>query len=367
MVIMMITKKLAMFLITFFLISIITLYSIKPILPNSLENIFVKQIFFYLISFIIFFIFKNNRFIIKNITFFYIISIVLLTLLLFFAQPINNSKSWFFIPLIGTFQPSEFVKIILVIMTSVILTSKTQYKLLKVLIIFLIPAVLTFLEPDTGLVIIYAVGVFSSLFCYFKKNNYLLFFIIVLIIIIGLTIFLYFNNQEFLIDLFGNSFITRINRILNWQNQEGYQLNNALIAMGSNGKNLNFGNISTYFPEAHTDFIFASFASSFGYYFSLLFIIIIVLFDFYLLKIAKKEKNKTNKIMIVGFTSMIIYQQIQNIGMNIGLLPITGITFPFISYGGSSLISFAIILTIIKNCKEKRNKIPSYALKPFKI
>ena len=363
----MVAKKLSLFLITFFIISVITLYSIRTILPINLENIFIKQILFYLIGFVIFFSFKNNRFIIKNIAIIYIISIIMLTLLLFFADPINNSRSWFTIPFIGGFQPSEFVKIILVIFSSVILTSKTKYKLLKVLIIFLIPSILTFLEPDTGLVIIYAIGVFSSLFCYFKKNNYLLFFIIILVILIGAFIFLYFNNQTFLIKIFGSSAITRINRILNWQNQEGYQLNNALIAMGSSGKNINFKNIPSYFPEAHTDFIFASFASSFGYYFSVLFIIIIIIFDFYSLKIAKNEENKTNKIMIIGFTSMIIYQQIQNVGMNLGLLPITGITLPFISYGGSSLISYIITLTIIKNCKKKRNKIPSYSLSPFKI
>ena len=353
----MLKRKLSFFLILLAFISIITLYSARSILPSNLDNIFLKQIFFYGISFVIFFSLKSNKIIFKYITFFYVFSIILLLSLLLFTNPINNAKCWFIIPFLGTIQPSEFVKVILIVYTAIILTKKTKLKFLKVLIIFLIPALLTYLEPDTGLVIIYTVGVLGSLFCYSKKYNYLIIISLFLLIALGTILFLYYNNQEILINIFGNSIFLRINRIINWKNQDGYQLNNALIAMGSNGMNFSFNNINTYFPEAQTDFIFASFAASFGYFLTICLLVILLLFDLYLFNIAKNEKNETNKIMIVGFISMIIYQQIQNVGMNIGILPITGITLPFISYGGSSLISYALILTIIKNTKEKRNKI----------
>ena len=341
-----------LFLILFAFISIITLYSARSILPNGLDNIYIKQIFFYILSFIIFNSLKSNKLFFKYITFWYVFSIILLASLLLFTKPINNSKCWFIIPYFGTIQPSEFVKIILIIYTSIILTKNTKYKFIKILIIFLIPTILTYLEPDTGLVIIYTIGILGSLFCYVKKPKYLFFLILIILIFISSILFLYYNNQDLLINLFGNSIFSKINRIINWKNQDGYQLNNALISIGSIGNNISFNNIDNYFPESHTDFIFASFASSFGYSLTIIFLLIILIFDLFLFNIAKNEKNETNKIMIVGFISMIVYQQIQNICMNIGLLPITGITLPFISYGGSSLISYAIVLAIIKNTKK---------------
>jgi len=354
MVIYMIAKKMNFFLIIFAFISIITLYSARSILPSNLDNIYVKQTIIYLIGLIIFFLLKSNKLFFEYITIEYVISCFFLLALLIFTTPINNAKCWFTIPLIGTIQPSEFVKIFLIIFLATILTKETKYKWFKILIAFIIPAILTYLEPDTGLVIIYIIGTLTMILCYLKKYKYLIIPIIILLII-GLTaIFLYQYKSELLLSILGDSFLVRINRIINWQNQDGYQLNNALTAIGANGVNISFDKINTYFPEAHTDFIFATIASSFGYFFTIIFLIIILLFDLFLLNISLKEKNKTNKLIIIGFVSMIIYEQIQHIGMNIGLLPITGITLPFISYGGSSLTSSILMLTIIKNMQQKK-------------
>lgn len=343
----MIKKKISCFLIAFFLISIITLYSTRSILPSNLDNIYIKQCIIYLVGFFIFYAFKNNKLIFENITIFYVLSCFLLLALLLFTEPLNNAKCWFTIYPIGTFQPSEFVKIFIIIMTSFILAKNKKYKYLKILIVFLIPSILTFLEPDTGLVIIYAIGTMSIVITYLKKYRYLLIPILVLSIIGVILI----NNQELLANIFS---ISRIERIINWHNQDGYQINNALTAIGTTGINMSFNKINTYFPECYTDFIFAAFASSFGYPLTIIFLLLILYFDLFLFSLAKNEKNKANKLIIIGFTSMILYEQIQNIGMNIGLLPITGITLPFISYGGSSLISSVLMLTIIKNMQEKK-------------
>ena len=351
----MVAKKFGFFIYIFAFISIITLYSTRSILSSNLDNIYLKQIIFYTIGLLVFFLMKNNKLIFKYITIIYIVSCVLLFSLLIFAAPVNNAKCWFIIPFLGTFQPSEFVKVILVIMTATILTKNIKYKFIIAFIIFLIPTVLTFLEPDTGLVIIYSVSFLSIISCYLKKSRYLIFIFIIILTCGILFFYLYQNKQEFLMNILGDSFLNRVDRIINWKNQDGYQLSNALIAIGSSGFSLSFNRINTYFPEAYTDFIFASFASSFGYFFTIIFLVIIIHFDLFLFDLAKSEKNIKNKLIIIGFTSIIIYEQIQNIGMNIGLLPITGITLPFISYGGSSLISNILMLTIIKNCKKKRN------------
>ena len=347
-------KKINYFLIAFSFISVITLYSTRSILPSNLDNIYIKQSIIYLIGFVLFYMIKSNKLFFKYITHIYAISCFLLLCLLIFTDPINNAKCWFTIYKFGTFQPSEFVKVILIIISATILTNNSKYKWLKLFFVFFVPALLTYLEPDTGLVIIYAVGVFAMIICYLKKYRYLIIPFLIIAAVIILIMVLYKTNQELLLKVFSNSFIARIDRIVNWENQDGYQLNNALIAIGSNGINMSFNKINTYFPEAYTDFIFASFASSFGYIITLIFLVFILYFDIFLFDLAKKEKNRTNKLIIIGFASIILYQQIQSIGMNIGLIPITGITLPFVSYGGSSLISSILMLTIIKNMQEKK-------------
>ena len=104
-----------------------------------------------------------------------------------------------------------------------------------------------------------------------------------------------------------------------------------------------------YFPEPQTDFIFAVYANNFGFTGSLFLIILITIFDIKLINIAIKNSSLINKYIISGIVGMLIYQQLQNIGMTLGLMPITGITLPFISYGGSSLLSYMIMMGIIFN------------------
>lgn len=101
----------------------------------------------------------------------------------------------------------------------------------------------------------------------------------------------------------------------------------------------------------------AVYASNFGYIGSIILLALLLCLDLKLINIAMKATNNINKYIISGCVAMLIYQQVQNIGMTFGLLPITGITLPFISYGGSSLLSYMIMLGIIFNIssEEKRN------------
>ena len=89
---------------------------------------------------------------------------------------------------------------------------------------------------------------------------------------------------------------------------------------------------------------------------SLLFLILVFYFDFLLITLAKNCKNTTNQYMVIGIFGMLLYQQVQNIGMTLGILPITGITLPFISYGGSSLLSYMMILGIVLNIYSSNHK-----------
>lgn len=356
-----IDKWLLIIVILFSIISVLTIGSAQILINKT--DLMSKQMMWYGIGFILIFIVMRikNDFFIKHTWIFYIIGIVLLGLLLIFGTPMNNAKCWFTIPGIGTFQPSEFVKIILIItLASMINKFNTEYKnprcrdefifIIKVVFIILIPSILTFLQPDTGVVLIYLLITFIMLFISGIRFRWFVLAITILIVSVGSIVTIYFTNKEMFIKTFGTSFFLRVDRLLDWSNNSGYQLENGLAAIGSGGMTgYGLNNTPIYFPEPQTDFIFAVYASNFGFIGSTILIILIALFDIKLILLALKTKKNINKYIISGILGMLIYQQVQNIGMTIGLLPITGITLPFISYGGSSLLSYMLMLGFIFN------------------
>ena len=173
---------------------------------------------------------------------------------------------------------------------------------------------------------------------------------LILFLSVGGVLLIYFASNNLFIKIFGSSFFLRVDRLLDWSNKSGYQLENGITAIGSGGLfGHGFNNTPIYFPEAQTDFIFAVFASNFGLIGSLLLLLLIAFFDIKLILTAMKSNSNINKYIISGIVGMLIYQQLQNIGMTFGLMPITGITLPFISYGGSSLLSYMIMIGIIFN------------------
>ena len=366
-------KWLIVTILFFCLISVLSIGSAQKLL--GVNDLLVRQVIWYLIGFVlIFFVMKiKNDFFIKYIWILYISGVLLLGLLLLFGTPVNNAKCWFSIPGIGTFQPSEFMKIILIItLSSMINKFNNDYDhpscldeflfIIKILFIVLIPSVLTFLQPDTGVVLIYLLITLIMLFISGIRLRWFILAFTVLGLAVGSVVFIYFYSQDMFIDIFGTSFFLRVDRLLDWSSSSGYQLQNGLSAIGSGGL-LGYGlnNTPIYFPEPQTDFIFAVYASNFGFIGSLFLIGLIAYFDIKLVILAIKTNNIINKYIISGIVGMLIYQQVQNIGMTIGLLPITGITLPFISYGGSSLLSYMLMLGFIYNIsneiiREEKNK-----------
>lgn len=346
----------------FFIISIISIKSAQNLL-DDVDNLMTKQILWYALGFglIVFIMFIDNHFLYKNAWILYILGCVSLILVLFFGADINNARCWFKIPGIGNIQPSEFMKIILIIVLGRMINSfKEKYNsptltqeflfLLKVMIVVLIPSILTFLEPDTGVVLIYLIITITMLFI--AGIRYRWFFILFGLIgtIITIILLTYFFNGDLFIKIFGSSFFLRVDRLLDWSSGSGYQLENGITAIGSGGL-FGYGINKTpiYFPEPQTDFIFAVFANNFGYIGVIGIIVLITFFDLRLIKLAIESPTNINKYIIGGIIGMLIYQQLQNIGMTLGLMPITGITLPFISYGGSSLLSYMLILGIVFN------------------
>lgn len=364
-----INNSLLISIILFMIISFITIYSSMLYLSSSLGNLALKQLTWYGIGFLfIIFIIDSKIDIKKYSLYFYLFNVFLLGLLLIIGQPINGSKCWFIVPGIGSFQPSEFMKIAIILLVSKIISNWTSnitsvsFKselclFIKIIFIMIPPILLTFLEPDTGAVIIYMVIIISMLWTSPVRKRW--FFIIFLISLTILSVFLYiyFFKQDLFFSIFGEDLYYRIDRVLDWKNGTGMQLENSLTAIGSSGfTGHGYRSTPIYFPESGTDFIFAVFSSNFGLIGSFLLVFLLVFFDRSLISIGKIANNTYDKYIISGTIGMLLYQQIQNIGMTLGMLPITGITLPFISYGGSSLLSYLLIIGIIFKIYNNRFK-----------
>lgn len=349
-------------IILFALISVTTIYSASELLPDYMHNLYLKQLIWYILGFGLAYIIMTigNKVLHNSAYILYIINVILLVLVLFFGKSVNNSKCWFDF---GFFllQPSEFMKVILILTLSKMINDynttyinpsiETEFKfLLKVMIVVFIPSILTFIEPDTGAVLIYLVTTIVMLFIGGIRKRWFVYAGGILVLFISLLFLIYFINDDLFIKIFGTSFFYRMDRIINWSSGNGSQLTNSLIAIGSAGiTGHGFNNTPIYFPELQTDFIYGVFASNYGLIGAIILIILFIYFDINLINCSYKVYDSTDKYTIIGITAMLVFQQVWSLSMTMGLLPIMGITLPFISYGGSSLLSYMFLLGIVFN------------------
>lgn len=352
------------------IISIISIYSALTYTSKSLGNLALKQAIWYMVGVgLVFVLVKlGNEYLYRHTWILYIIGNLLLVVLLLFGTPINNSKCWLIIPGIGSVQPSEFMKIfIMLVLASMIHNFRNKYKnpslweeflfIVKSFGVVLIPSILTFLEPDTGAVIIYFIIYIAMMFVSGIRIRWFVIAIILFGVGMGSFLGLYFFKEDIFIKIFGSSIYYRLERLFDWQTGSGLQLENALAAIGSSSLvGYGFNKTPIYFPESSTDFIFGVFASNFGFVGICLLLGIILYFDLSIIRLARRRINDTDKYILIGIVAMLLFQQVQNIGMTVGLVPITGITLPFISYGGSSLLSYMMIVGIILNISREREK-----------
>lgn len=288
---------------------------------------------------------------------------------------INGAISWYNIPGLGSLQPSEFMKIVLVIKTALIIHEHNENKtensyeediqlFIKVAKLCALPLILILLQPDTGLVLIIGISVVVMVLCSGIRKEWFLVFFTAIVIIVLLFLYLYFYQRDIL-----NIFLQdhQLSRFDGWFYPEesvledGHQLYTSLLALGSAGlTGVGLQPTTIQLSEANTDLIFVIFGQSFGLIGSLSLLSLCFALDYRIYRIIALSDNAIEKYMMCGFLGMIIYQQIQNIGMVVGLLPITGITLPFVSYGGSSLLSYFIALGFILNASSKAKKLSDY-------
>jgi rod shape determining protein RodA len=344
-------------IIILLIISLLDMYGASYI-SSLYKNALVKQTLWVLIGIIVFIIIYkiDMRILLKYSTHFYIIGIILLFLVLFFGKNVNGASSWF---KIGdfSFQPSELFKFFLLLNLSKIVSTHKKGSIIllfKIITLTFIPALLIFLEPDTGVVISYLVMMMGVLLESKVSKKHIGALVGITFLCSILFLGFYFIEKDLFIKIFGTSFFYRIDRLLTFKTGSSYQLNNALIGVGASSFfGLGLKSSKIYIPEVTTDFVFDLSILNFG----LIMGILIIIIYSYLLIVLYKEKERAHKYLTKTIISGIFYEMFFQVGehilMNLGLTPITGITLPFLSYGGSSLISyfmlFALILKITTN------------------
>lgn len=343
--------------IPLFILIIISLVNMK-IAGNTqkiYQTYFIKQSIWFLFGFIILLILKffKPKILFKYSLFFYLINILLLILVLFLGTNINGSRAWFNFGLFS-FQPSELMKFTLALYLSEKASHmpkgnfKNELKfIITTIFITLIPSLFVFLEPDTGAILIYLLILIGTIIIYRINIKWYILLLIILSIFLGTFFYLYYCNKDLLIKLIGTSFFYRVDRLLTFVNGDSFQLDRALISIGASSF---FGNNNyLYIPEAPTDFIIAFSISNFGIFGFLIIILCYLSLDLYFFYKLLKSKNIKSKMFLASYLCMFLFAQIENIGMNLGLLPIIGLPLPFLSYGGTNTIVYFLFLGVILN------------------
>ncbi len=355
-------------LIFFMCISILAIYNAQQLGQYPGQNFVLKQILFYgiAISFLAAIQFIDLEQLYKTSIYIYILGAFFVIALHFspesIAEPVNNAKSWFNnkIPFVSI-QPSEFTKITLIIfLAALIVKHKGKFEtstvwsdlwlILKIIIITIIPVAFILQQPDLGssLVFLFIAGVLIIL----SGVDWKILATLILggITAIALTLLLVINFPDVSKEVLGIK-PYQINRILTWFDptqqdpNDRYHIDLSLLTVGSGqlvGKGMNHAEVSL--PEAHTDFIFSIIGESFGFIGGAVVIFLFFLLLYRLVTLGMKVYpfSPFGSYICFGFMSLVLIHTFQNIGMTIGIMPITGIPLLFISYGGSTILSTII-------------------------
>ncbi|HAE91594.1 rod shape-determining protein RodA [Tissierella praeacuta] len=257
------------------------------------------------------------------------------------------------------FQPAEFVKIGLIISLAKFIDNNKEninepFTLLKILAFAFTPVILILLQPDAGTAMVFIFFIAAMLFIAGIRWRYIGYAFLIGILSLPVLWFKLSSYQK--------------DRIFNFLDPErdaantGYQAKFGKIAIGSGkvfGRGLFEGVLTgfNYVPEKQTDYIFSVVGEELGFLggFGLIFLYFILLNRF--IKIAKKSKDLFGSLMIIGFAAMFLFHIWENIGMTIGLMPITGIPLPFMSYGGTFQLSNMICIGIILSVSVHREEL----------
>ena len=336
-----------------------SLVSTSLLVSDKLETndyaFFLKHLSFVLLGIMIIFILSsiNKDKLFKISPLIFLLSLISLILVPIIGVEVNSAQRWIDLGILPRFQPIELVKPFLVIFISLILSNEKYNNIyIKYLVSFLITLIVALLlavQPDIG----------QTLLVFFSWS--------VLIFISGINIIFLLTSCLFLslVLFFSIKFIPKFeyikNRILSFFNSETGTHNaqsekaiESITSGGYFGKGLGEGTLKARVPEAHTDYIISIISEEFGVIAIILILLMFLIFIYSVLKKVNLENDERTKLILVGCVSLILVQAMIHIGVNIRLFPTTGMTLPFISYGGSSIISISILSGIILNLTKRK-------------
>ncbi|MBV5131633.1 FtsW/RodA/SpoVE family cell cycle protein, partial [Staphylococcus haemolyticus] len=333
-------------------------------------NFSIRQIIYYILGAIIALVImlispkkiRNNTYIL------YFIFCVLLIGLLILPETsitpiINGAKSWYsFGPV--SIQPSEFMKVILILALAKSVSNHNRFTFnksfqtdlvlfFKIIGISIVPMALILLQNDLGTTLVIC-AIIIGIMLVSGITWRILAPLFIVAFVFGGTIILAIIYKPTLIESLLGVKMYQMGRINSWLDPysysagDGYHLTESLKAIGSGqlfGKGFNHGEV--YIPENHTDFIFSVVGEEMGFIGAVVLLLIFLALIFHLIRLATKVESPFSKIFIIGYVSLLVFHILQNIGMTIQLLPITGIPLPFISYGGSSLWSLMVGIGVV--------------------
>ena len=316
---------------------------------------FFKHLFYIGIAifFVIFFssISQANLFKISIVLF--VICFIFLILVPVIGIEVKGSKRWLDFAFLPRFQPIELLKPFIIIMiASVLSTEKGKNIYYKYFLSFIVIVPIMFLlitQPDIGQTFLIFLTWLSLIFI---SGISLVVFFIFFGIILSLLLYLIFfiPKFEYIKDRI-ESFFNPVSGTHNFQSDKASE---AIINGGFFGKGIGEGILKNRVPEAHTDYIVAVISEEFG---AIIIIVLMMIFLFFIYQVFKKlyfEKSNKVRLVLVGSITIILLQALIHIGVNIRLFPTTGMTLPFLSYGGSSIVGTAVLCGIILNLTRRR-------------
>ncbi len=331
-----------------------TSYVVAEKMNKETYFFFIKHLFFVLISLTLVLVIsiQDKKKIINFLPFLFLISIILLFLIPILGIEIKGAKRWMDLPLLPRFQPVELVKPLFIVFVAKILILNEKTKIYKryfySFIILFIVTIFLINQPDLGQTILLTLAWLTMIFV--SGFNMIIFFLlgIVIFIFLGFLIF-FFPNK------FGYIFL-RVKNFIDPNVGDDFQSQRALDAIkqgGLTGQGMGEGILKDKVPEAHTDYIIAVISEEFGAVFVIFIVIIFLFIGYKVLNRVLLVKDEFIKLALIGLVSLLVAQVFIHIGVNIRLLPTTGMTLPFLSYGGSSLIGSSILAGIILNFTRK--------------
>ena len=353
-------KLILILIVIFFIIGLFfSLVSTSLIASDKLDTnsyfFFFKHLTFVMIGLVIIFVFSyiEEKTLYTISIYIFFVCFVLLILVPIIGIEVKGSKRWLDLLFLPRIQPIEFVKPFFIIMLALIISNKkiSNYTL-KFISSFLLTSLivsLLIIQPDLGQTLLIC---FSWITLIFVSGINLVFLLSISIVGIILLLYLVIYIPKF-------EYIK--NRLLSFFNTEtgthNFQSDKAIDSVSSGGffgKGIGEGTLKNRVPEAHTDYIISVISEEFGVIVIMLILVLFLLFIYSIFKKVENETNNTNKLILIGLGSLILFQAMIHIGVNIRLFPTTGMTLPFLSYGGSSIISTSILSGIILNLTKRK-------------